>query len=90
MQSEVGGVALAALSPERAAPSFQQFVSTATLGCGENAMRNVTDLLMRFWPERRPAFNTQVTVMAENRDRSSMADFVRILQTYDQAQYGRR
>jgi len=26
--------------------------------------------------------------MAENRDRSSMADFVRILQAYDQAQYG--
>jgi len=28
--------------------------------------------------------NTQVAVMAENRDRSSMADFVRILQAYDQ------
>jgi hypothetical protein len=27
--------------------------------------------------------------MAQNRDRSSMADFVRILQAYDQDQYGR-
>jgi hypothetical protein len=27
--------------------------------------------------------------MAENRDRSSMADFVRILRAYDQDQYGR-
>jgi hypothetical protein len=28
--------------------------------------------------------NTRVAVMAEYRDRSSMADFVRILQAYDQ------
>jgi hypothetical protein len=27
--------------------------------------------------------------MTENRDRSSMAEFVRILQVYDQDQYGR-
>jgi len=52
-------------------------------------MRNVADVVMRFWAGRRPASTTQVTVMVENRDRSSMADFVRILQIYDQNQYGR-
>jgi hypothetical protein len=58
---------------------------TATVGAGEYAMRNIADLLMRFWQGSQPASNTQVTAMAENRDRSSMADFVRILQAYDQA-----
>jgi len=52
-------------------------------------MRNVADLFMRFWQGNRPASNTQVAVRIENRDRSSMADFVRILQVYDQDQYGR-
>lgn len=56
--------------------------------CREYAMRNIADLLMRFWPGSQPAANTEVADMAENRDRSSMADFVRILQTYDQAQWG--
>jgi hypothetical protein len=37
-------------------------------------MRNIADLLMRFWQGSQPASNTQVTAMAENRDRSSMAD----------------
>ncbi|MDH2343461.1 hypothetical protein QCM77_31010 [Bradyrhizobium sp. SSUT18] len=49
-------------------------------------MRNIADLVMRFWQGSQPASNTQVAVMAENRDRSSMADFVRILQAYDQTQ----
>lgn len=49
-------------------------------------MRNIADLLTRFWQGRQPASNAHVVVMAENRDRSSMADFVRILQAYDQAQ----
>ncbi|UPK29299.1 hypothetical protein [Bradyrhizobium sp. 195] len=49
-------------------------------------MRNIADLLTRFWQGRQPASNAQVEVMTENRDRSSMADFVRILQAYDQAQ----
>jgi hypothetical protein len=48
-------------------------------------MKNIADLLMRFWQGSQPAFNT----LADNRDRSSMADFVRILQAYDQDQYGR-
>jgi hypothetical protein len=52
-------------------------------------MKNVADLLTRFWQGRQPASNTQVAAMAENRDRSSMADFVRILQAYDQDPYGR-
>jgi len=51
-------------------------------------MKNIADLLMWFWQGNQPASNTQVAVMAENRDRSSMADFVRILQAYDQEQYG--
>jgi hypothetical protein len=52
-------------------------------------MKNIADLLLRVWPRSQPASNTQAAVMAENRDRSSMADFVRILQAYDQDQYGR-
>lgn len=51
-------------------------------------MRNIADLLMWFWQGSRPASNTQVAAMAENRDQSSMADFVRILQAYDQDPWG--
>jgi hypothetical protein len=64
-------------------------MSTATVGCREYAMKNIADLLLRVWQRSQPASNTQLAVMAENRDRSSMADFVRILQAYDQDQYGR-
>jgi hypothetical protein len=52
-------------------------------------MRNITDLLLRVWQRSQPASNPQVAVMDDSEDRSSMADFVRILQAYDQAQYGR-
>ena len=52
-------------------------------------MKNIANLLIRFCQGSAPASNTQVAAMAENRDRSSMADFVRILQAYDQDQYGR-
>ncbi|MBR0785818.1 hypothetical protein [Bradyrhizobium iriomotense] len=52
-------------------------------------MRNITDLLMRFWQGSQSISNTEVVALAENRDQSSMADFVRILQSYDQVQYGR-
>jgi hypothetical protein len=52
-------------------------------------MKNIADRLMRFWQASQAASSTRVTAMAENRDRSSMADFVRILQAYDQDQYGR-
>ncbi|WP_271572347.1 hypothetical protein [Bradyrhizobium sp. CCBAU 11386] len=48
-------------------------------------MRNIADFLMRVWQRNQPASNAQVVAMAENGDRSSMADFVRILQAYDQA-----
>ena len=51
-------------------------------------MKDIADLLMRFWQGSPPASNTQVAAMAENQDQSSMADFVRILQAYDQDQYG--
>jgi hypothetical protein len=53
-------------------------------------MKNIADFLTRFWQGSQPASNTQVAVMAENRDRSSMADFVRILQAYDQDRYGKK
>ena len=49
-------------------------------------MRNIADLLMWFWQGRQPASDIQVAAMAESEDRSSMADFVRILQAYDNAQ----
>lgn len=52
-------------------------------------MRNIADLLMRYWQGSQSTANTEVASIAENRDRSSMADFVRILQSYDQDQYGR-
>jgi hypothetical protein len=52
-------------------------------------MKNIADLLLRAWQESQPASNTQVAVMAENWDRSSMADLVRILQAYDKDLYGR-
>jgi hypothetical protein len=52
-------------------------------------MKNIADLLRRVWQSSQPASNAQVAVMAENRDRSSMADLVRILQAYDQDHYGR-
>jgi hypothetical protein len=50
----------------------------------EYAMEQIADLLRWVWQRSQPASNTQVAVLAENRDRSSMADFVRILQAYDQ------
>jgi hypothetical protein len=53
-------------------------------------MRNIADLLVRLWQGSQPASNTQVEAMAENRDQSSMADLVRILQAYDQDQRGDR
>jgi hypothetical protein len=52
-------------------------------------MKNIADLLLQLWRRSQPASNTQVVVMAENRDRSSMADFVRVLLACDQDQYDR-
>jgi hypothetical protein len=64
-------------------------MSTARVGCREYAMKDIADLLLRVWQRRQPASNTQIAVKAEGRDQSSMADFVRILQRYDQDRYGR-
>jgi hypothetical protein len=52
-------------------------------------MKSIADLLTRLWQGSQLASNTQVAATAENQDRSSMADFVRILQAYDHDQYGR-
>jgi len=55
------------------------------VGAESTPMRNIADFLMRFWQGNQRASNGQIAAMAENGDRSSMADFVRILQAYDQA-----
>jgi hypothetical protein len=81
LQDKVGGVVPAGLSLDRTARCHS--------GRGEYAMKNIADLLTWFWQGSQPVSNTQVAAMAENRDRSSMADFVRILQAYDQEPYGR-
>ncbi len=52
-------------------------------------MEQIADLLRWVWQRSQSASNTPVAVMTENRDRSSMADFVRILQAYDQDWAGR-
>jgi hypothetical protein len=52
-------------------------------------MKNIINLLVRFWQESQRVSNTQAATLAQNRDRSSMADFVRILQAYDQDLYSR-
>ena len=51
-------------------------------------MKHIVDLLIWLLRGSPPALNTRLGAMAENRDQSSMADFVRILQAYDQDQYG--
>jgi hypothetical protein len=83
LQDEVGGVAPADLSPDRAASRCPPPRLAA-----EYVMKQIADLLRRVWQSSQPASHTQVAVMVENRDRSSMADFVRILQAYDHG-YGR-
>jgi hypothetical protein len=45
-------------------------------------MKQIADLVRRLW-QSQPASNFQMPMTADNRDRSSMADFVRILQDYD-------
>jgi hypothetical protein len=52
-------------------------------------MKNIADLVVRFWQGGQSAANTEVAAVPVNQDRSSMADFVRILRAYDQGQYGR-
>jgi hypothetical protein len=48
-------------------------------------MRQVTHLLRRVWHGEQPAPNYEGRVNANQQDRSSMADLVRILQALDQA-----
>ena len=64
-------------------------MSTATVGYREYAMKHFAGLLLRVWQRSLPASITRIAVRAENRDRSSMADFVRILQRYDKDRDGR-
>ena len=51
-------------------------------------MKSIADLLMWLWLGSQGASHAQVAALTDNRDRSSMADFVRILQACDQDQYG--
>jgi hypothetical protein len=46
-------------------------------------MKQVADLLRRVWQASQPASETQASAVIDQGDRSSMADFVRILETYD-------
>ncbi len=80
LQDKVSGVAPAGF------PLIERRVAAPVREC---VMKNISDLLLRVWQRSQPASNTQVAVMAENRDRSSMADFVRILHSYNQDRYGR-
>jgi hypothetical protein len=89
LQGKVGGVAPAGLLLIERSAAAPVIDVHCTVGCREYAMKNIADLLMRVWQRSQPASNTQVAVMAESRDRSSMADLVRILRAYDQDQYGR-
>jgi hypothetical protein len=52
-------------------------------------MKTITDLLRRVLQGSQPGPNTQTPIMADHRDRSSMADFVRILQAHDRQQSDR-
>src|ERR1700730_816386 len=61
----------------------------ATVGCRAHVMKTITDLLRRVLQGSQPGPNTQTPIMADHRDRSSMADFVRILQAQDRQQSDR-
>ena len=87
LQDEVGGVAPADLSPA-ASRRYGNWCPPPRLAA-EYAMKQIADLLRPVWQRSQPASNTQVAVMAENRDCSSTADFVRILQACDHDWYGR-
>jgi hypothetical protein len=47
-------------------------------------VKQIADLLRRVWQRGQPASNAQAPMMPDNRDRSSMADLVRILEAQDQ------
>jgi hypothetical protein len=50
-------------------------------------MKQIADLVRRLW-QSQPAPTFQMPTTADKRDRSSMADFVRILQAYDRDRQG--
>ena len=52
-------------------------------------MKTITDLLRRVLQGSQPGPNTQTPTTTDYRDRSSMADFVRILQAQDRQQSDR-
>jgi hypothetical protein len=84
LQDKVGGVVPAGLSLIKPRVT----IGPPQFGCGEHVMKNIADLLKRFRQRSQPASVTQLAAMVENRDRSSMADFVRILQSYDHGPCG--
>jgi hypothetical protein len=56
-------------------------------GCRVHAMRLIITLLQRIWQRGPNAIETDTTTrFADHHDRSSMADFVRILQAQDRQQ----
>jgi hypothetical protein len=52
-------------------------------------MKQIADLVRRLW-QSQPASNFQMQLTPDNRDRSSIAEFVRILQAYDRDRQGSR
>lgn len=86
MRDKVGGVAPAGLLLIERRDAAVAGVHNCHTWLREHAMRNIADLLVRFWQGSQPASNPEVAAMAENQDRSSMADLVRILRFYDQDQ----
>jgi hypothetical protein len=52
-------------------------------------MKTITDLLRRVLQASHPGPDPQIPMMTDHRDRSSMADFVRILQAQDRQQSDR-
>lgn len=89
MRDRVGGVAPAGLIliERRDAAAIGAYCHS---WLREHDMRNIADLLVRFWQGSQPASNPELAAMAENQDQSSMADFVRILRAYDQGQWADR
>jgi hypothetical protein len=53
-------------------------------------MKQIADFFRRVWQRDRSASNIRISVTTDKPDRSSMADFVRILQAQDQDGPGRR
>jgi hypothetical protein len=59
-------------------------------GYRAHTMKQIADFFRRVWQRDRSASNIRISVTTDKPDRSSMADFVRILQAQDQDGPGRR